>query len=551
MRYHLLTIALAGSLAACNRSSEKQQHDRFGYDLSTEPLLLANELGAQTFTISNAKDTVLIGKRGTIVSIPADCFSGATGPVQIEIIEALDMSDLILLNAPTISDRRLLVTDGVVYVNAFSNGKALELNDGKTVEIEIPTASRDDNMQVFTGEFDEDGRMDWRFANEMVTAVADEIQAELTYQFLTIPMDLFPNRAQYFRMDSIARAYPWHNGELQTPDDDLLIGKARAAFYADAVNFLNDRASENTPLATREFGERLSKLENYFYYWFYPQQDGSTKLHYDVFGPFQQRIFQVYLTNMDKDLWYCDSLAVEVMEEWMPRNANDSTERSSYESSLEWFTYFRDQRLTKPVAIDDHGVDLNAPDALPQLLAKGVQKDEARRILELNGLRQNSIGALRAERAAVDSAIAQENARIARDRESAGVRYYLISANKLGWINVDRFYDEPNAKECEVTATVNAPKGADKVTVGLVFSNAKTYIDGIPSDNGMYHFTKDDEYYRRLPVGEEATMVAIAYTDGKPWLALKRITIAERMDEKLDLTAMSMDEFKTALKALN
>jgi hypothetical protein len=542
-------LLLALLCAACSRNENADE--RYGYDRSLEPLLAAAGTDAQVFVVDNSKDTVLFGERGTIVSIPADCFEQTNGPIDVHLIEAPEMSDLVLLNAPTISEGRLLETDGVVYVNAFANGAPVKVKDDERVEIEVPSDHFDESMGSFVGTYDKKGRLNWHEGNEMATALKEEVKQQLTYEFLTIPMELFPNRAQYFRMDSIARAYPWKNGELSVPDADLLIGKERAAFYADAVKFLQDPAAENTPLATREFAERLGDLQDYYYYWYWPQPDGSAKLKYDVFGPFQHRIFQVYLSNMDKDLWYSDSLALRVMDEWVPRNKKDSTERKSYERSLERFTEFKKQRLTKPVTIDDHGVDLNTQTAYRDLLDKGVEKNEARRLLDLHGIRQQAIAQLRTGQVVTAAAIAAEDARIEEERKGANIRYYLISANQLGWINVDRFYDNESAKECEVIAQVDLPRGVDRVNVSMVFAKSKTLIDGFRSDDGSYYFTQDDEYYRRLPVGEEATMIAIAYQDGKPFLAMKKITIAEKMNERLELTAMAVDDFKAALKQLN
>lgn len=550
IRASLLIILIVLLVASCG-TSVGDPDEKYGFDRSMAPLLAAADITAQEFQVDNQRDTVLFGKRGTIVSVPANCFTNATAPVKVELIEALDMSDLLLLNAPTVSEGRLLVTDGVVYVNAFAEGKALTVKEGTALEIEVPSSQLDTGMTAFVGAFDPTGRLTWRLGNEMKKAVAEEIRERLTYEFLTIPMELFPNRAQYFRMDSIARAHLWVKGELHAPDDDLLIGKERAAFYADAVRFLNDPASAGTPLATREFARRLASLEAYYYYWYQQQPDGSAELIYDVFGPFQHRIFQVYLANMDRDLWYSDSLALAVMDEWVPIDKKDSTELSSYKDSRATFEGYAQQRLTKPVVIDDHGVDLNTPNAYRALLEKGVGKDEARRLLELNGFRQEAIAELKGQAIATQAAIAQEDQRIKEERKSNAVRYYLIKANQLGWINVDQFYSAPNAKECEVIASVKAPEGTDVMNVSLVLNGSKTLVDGIQAKDGSYHFTQDKDYYRSLPVGEEATMVAIAYTDGKPWLALRRITIAERMNEKLELTAMGMDEFQTALKGLN
>ena len=103
--------------------------------------------------------------------------------VEIELIEAHDMSDLLLLNAQTIADGKLLQTDGVVFLQARADGKELAVKEGKFVEIEVPSENRDDHMKAFVGGFDADGSMNWEEGNTMSRESAEAVSDIVRYQF--------------------------------------------------------------------------------------------------------------------------------------------------------------------------------------------------------------------------------------------------------------------------------------------------------------------------------------------------------------------------------
>ena len=68
---------------------------------------------------------------------------------------------MMLLNRPTFTHSgRLLVSGGVVYLNATQNGQQLSINDSDPVMVSIPT----DNyipMDFFDGSFDNQGGFGW------------------------------------------------------------------------------------------------------------------------------------------------------------------------------------------------------------------------------------------------------------------------------------------------------------------------------------------------------------------------------------------------------
>ncbi len=121
MKIFLKIIQLISLMIILGCTKEIEQ-SKYGYNLELQNLLNSSDLRAEEFKIDNSKDTTLFGNKGTVISIPKDCFKDVIGPVKIELIESFKLSDIVLLNAQTVSNGQILQTDGVVYVNATANG---------------------------------------------------------------------------------------------------------------------------------------------------------------------------------------------------------------------------------------------------------------------------------------------------------------------------------------------------------------------------------------------------------------------------------------------
>ena len=101
----IIPLFLALLIVGC---SEKKKPSKYGYNKGLQGLLDDSNLSAETFKIDNTKDTILFGSKGTIISIPKYCFENTKGFVKIELIESLKLSDIVSLNAQTVSNGKLL-----------------------------------------------------------------------------------------------------------------------------------------------------------------------------------------------------------------------------------------------------------------------------------------------------------------------------------------------------------------------------------------------------------------------------------------------------------
>ena len=118
-------------------------------------------------------------------------------------------------------------------------------------------------------------------------------------------------------------------------------------------------------------------------------------------------------------------------------------------------------------------------------------------------------------------------------------KYYVYNTNRLGWSNVDCF--SFLSKSRLTTVSVNL-EPAKNVACKLVFRARRVVMPATKAD-GKYVFAG-------VPTGERATIVAIKYEDGKPYLATKEITISSESVD-VDFRLLTLDELKSELRKLD
>ncbi len=121
---------------------------------------------SQFFDIDSKQDNVVEGKNGTVLVIPKGSFKNSKGKtvtsnVKLELAEALSLDQMLLSNLTTTSNDRPLETDGMIYLNATSDGVQLIIDKNNPIYIEIPTRTRKAGMKVYKGLRDENGNMNW------------------------------------------------------------------------------------------------------------------------------------------------------------------------------------------------------------------------------------------------------------------------------------------------------------------------------------------------------------------------------------------------------
>lgn len=123
-------------------------------------------LESQIFFIDGSKDTVIETKGGVLLSIPAKNFlnttaEAASGEIELEVKEALNPLDIMKAGLTTLSNGRLLETGGMFYVNARQNGKNLDIDQSKGIQVGIPEINPGKPMLLFDGQRLPNGEINW------------------------------------------------------------------------------------------------------------------------------------------------------------------------------------------------------------------------------------------------------------------------------------------------------------------------------------------------------------------------------------------------------
>jgi hypothetical protein len=126
-----------------------------------------------------------------------------------------------------------------------------------------------------------------------------------------------------------------------------------------------------------------------------------------------------------------------------------------------------------------------------------------------------------------------------------GPRYFdgtgwVLTSSKLGWINCDRFMDDPNRTELLVRNDKEYP-----MTYRMVFKDINAIVKGYNySANGAGKF-------ENIPAGRKVTIMAFANTtDGRIVYGYKDVVIGTKKEESLKVKIIDVESFKNEVQGL-
>ncbi|MEW4925746.1 hypothetical protein [Algibacter sp. 2305UL17-15] len=147
---------------------------------------------SEYFNIDARTDTTLITKNGSKYRIYANSFeleqNDSTQIIQIEIKEAINPIDFIIGNLTTISNDKILSSDGMLFIGASINDSLINLKDGKEIGIMFPTSKLDEEMLIFEGIKDSTS-INWINQKDILNQELKEL--EESYKTITIQFDYY------------------------------------------------------------------------------------------------------------------------------------------------------------------------------------------------------------------------------------------------------------------------------------------------------------------------------------------------------------------------
>ncbi len=140
-------VLLTAIIIACNTGKNKS--------LLSKP----DELVAEEYVINIDKDTTLQTKNGALLKIPKGSLATDNGnTVVLEIKEAYTMEQMILAGLTTQSNGQPLSSGGMIYINAKA-GQNVTIK--QAIKISTPANYLNPDMQLFKGEKDDKGNINW------------------------------------------------------------------------------------------------------------------------------------------------------------------------------------------------------------------------------------------------------------------------------------------------------------------------------------------------------------------------------------------------------
>ena len=529
MKTFLYLFSAALLLASCSSSTDsiddKVMEPRTVFPAGQQSELFQQIAPApQKFTLHVQRDTTIVCKNGTVISLPKECFVDAEGNViteniSLEVVEAQTYGDMLRYNLQTVSNGSVLQTGGMLYIDAQANGQPLRLQKDAALYVELPTTARQAGMQLFTGAYDATGNVNWEEAGPLEEGITPLPLEAFDYMFCT-RYSTYDRKRDVYRNKCI---------------DSLLLHK--------------NKKYENTYLATVDFEQRFAYLE--YTSWVFGEWNMEalfTGVPADTTDDVDANVLNFYLQNTDKPLWFADSLAYHYL---LKAEYADSVKmRKEYGSSYEWARgyspYFKkmlDQRMGNVKTFDPRGVNLLKADAKELLVQKGYTAAQADDQLRMFRTREQ----FRAQRKA--DKIRQAEA----DHFHSQTEKFISNAFKvtqLGWVNVDRFMNDPQAKEVELFVEIQGDS-LPLCDVTLLIPGKSIAMNGYHMSGNKYRFTKPDKMYSKLPVGDAAAVVVMASKNKQPYFAMQQLKIQEKQSLVIEAKKTDWKEIEKKLAQMD
>ncbi len=173
----------------------------------------------------DGKSTAFTSPKGVVISVPKKTFlldgKPYNGKAVVQYQEAIDAVDIIKAGLSTTSGDRLLETQGMFGIKAFTpDGRELTINDDDGIYLQVPVDENKAGMQLFQGVKNDKGDIDWQNPAPIERL---PVQADM------LDLDLFPPGFEP-KLDELK----WH--KKKTKRDSLYLSFEEVEPIADTTS---------------------------------------------------------------------------------------------------------------------------------------------------------------------------------------------------------------------------------------------------------------------------------------------------------------------------
>lgn len=226
-------------MSSCNNSEMKKNNEipinfiNYKDEASKlNDILKKYEEPSQIFKVSSDKPTVIIGKKGTKISInPNDLITESGKPfgkdIKVELKELTNQEQLLRSNAQTVSNGKLLVSGGAYFIGMTSNDEQLRLKDSKILKVQFPKIT-DEEMVLFYGQRNDLGEMNWENSSENFKVTAPPASSRPIADTETIKWEILNPKSD---IDAIFDYID--TGYVETPEEEVEGNKQRKNYIVN------------------------------------------------------------------------------------------------------------------------------------------------------------------------------------------------------------------------------------------------------------------------------------------------------------------------------
>lgn len=423
----------------------------------------------------------------------------------------------------------------MIFINASYKDEIIMINKKKPLYIEMPTHSKKPNMLVYKGVRDSVGNMNWINPKEL-----DKFLVPIDLNLLdflpkgfdigaTKYLNFFEKKVNRKAVDSL-----YYNTPTLLESKDDLVGEysfcSQCGIQPSEIQTIKSKQFFNTLISTKEFEERLRYL----------------------FKIRKQKLINIYVENLDRDLWISDSLVVEELqnynipltqirtEEYTLRKGNLSVNKErrvldtiGYKDKkliLNKFIEFKNQKLTN---VKNKNKFINTLKNFYKIkLIKNLKNTDSIRKLEL------------------DQETVKEYKKLLKERKRIILQSYGFVQSELGWINIDKGVLPKKWSYQKINIALRNDIKFDNIYAYLLFKNTKSIVKLKNVGNKLFHLNYEVENKIPIVKNSKINIVVVAYKNERLFFKSKIIKINSSKphnDFNISLKRSSFQKFKNSL----
>lgn len=123
----------------------------------------------------------------------------------------------------------------------------------------------------------------------------------------------------------------------------------------------------------------------------------------------------------------------------------------------------------------------------------------------------------------------------------------VFSVTRMGWINCDRFFDDPSAGKAVMYVSNQSNNELENIDCSLVIPDLNVRLSAFQDSTNRWSFTKKEGPYTRLPIGKEAVITGVAFRHDSVFFARQNIKIKDGLSVALPMKLISKASLNDSL----